>query len=150
LVLDVASPIQAVIILADAATVDQTAGKVHMLGAGWSLTSTPTPPFAVVVLIGIPWDRTNQKIDLQLRLLDADGGEVQVAGPLHTQPLEIKGVLEVGRPAGVAAGTVLDNQLALPVPPLPLLPGRYEWRLDIGEESFSRSFEVIAQQQRQA
>jgi hypothetical protein len=51
-----ASPVLAKLILCDYAVADP-AGKVHMLGAGWSLTSSPTPPHAVVVLMKIPWDR---------------------------------------------------------------------------------------------
>ena len=48
--------IEAQLLLCDAAVADQ-AGKLHMLGAGWSVTSSPTSPQAVAVLLKIPWDR---------------------------------------------------------------------------------------------
>jgi len=37
-----ASPVAAQLILCDAAVADQATGKVHMLGAGWSVTTSPT------------------------------------------------------------------------------------------------------------
>ena len=72
-----ASPLEAQVILCDAAVADP-GGKVHMLGAGWSMTGSPTAPQAVAVLMKIPWDRANQKIPMALRLLDADGKPVKL------------------------------------------------------------------------
>ena len=54
-----ASKVEAKLILCDAAQADPNTGKVHMLGAGWSLTRSPTT-HAVVVLMKVPWDRTNE------------------------------------------------------------------------------------------
>ncbi|MGH3741942.1 MAG: hypothetical protein ACRDT1_11480, partial [Micromonosporaceae bacterium] len=63
-----AAPVEAQLILCDSAQTDASGGKVHMLGAGWSITSTPAAPHAVVVLAKIPWDRANQKIHFRLAL----------------------------------------------------------------------------------
>ena len=95
-----ASPLEIKLILCDAAVADP-AGKLHMLGAGWSLTSTPTAPQAVAMLIKIPWDRANQKLHFALRLLDPDGKQVT--------------------------------------------PGRYEWRLELAEQTLVESFTVRSQ-----
>ncbi len=50
------------LILCDAAQTDAATGKIHMLGAGWTITSSPTAPHAVALMIQVPWDRTNQKL----------------------------------------------------------------------------------------
>jgi hypothetical protein len=52
--------------------------------------------------------------------------------------------VEVGRPAGIAPGSLLDASFVMNVPPLALSPGRYEWRLEIGETSYSAPFTVMA------
>jgi hypothetical protein len=136
-----ASPIDVTLILCDAAQVDPT-GKVHMLGAGWSMTSSPTAPSAVVVLLGIPWDRTNQKIHVRLELTDADGTAVRVPSPLGETIVEIEADVEVGRPPGSPEGIEFAAALAPSIPPLPLPPGRYTWHLRVGDDSRSRSFTV--------
>lgn len=139
-----ASPITAQLLLADAPQVDPTSGKVHLLGAGWSVTGTPTAPQAVVAFIGVPWDRTNQQLPLRLQLLDEDGEQVRLAGPLEEQVVSAETTLEVGRPAGLAAGTTISAPFSLSLPSMPLAPGRYEWRLEVAAEPFSVFFLVQA------
>jgi hypothetical protein len=132
------------LLLCDAAQADP-GGKVHMLGAGWSVTGSPTAPQAVVALIKVPWDRTNQELPLRLQLLDADGHPVLL--PTDTdQPetVDLRSGLEVGRPPGLLAGSTVDASFVMNVPPLPLPAGRYEWRLQCGEEYFSAFFQVQA------
>jgi hypothetical protein len=131
-----ASPIEAIMLLCDAAVTDPS-GKVHMLGAGWSITSSPTAPSAVVVLVKVPWDRANQKLPFSLALEDADGQ------PPPTAP-SADGVIEVGRPPGLDPGTPIDAAFQVTVPSLPLPPGRYTWRLKIAEQEFTTSFQVRA------
>jgi hypothetical protein len=139
-----ASPVEAQVILCDAAVADP-GGKVHMLGAGWSMTGSPTAPQAVALLMKIPWDRANQKIPMALRLLDADGRPVQLPGPMGgAQAIESRAEIEVGRPPGVVHGSPIDASFALNVAPMPLPPGRYEWRLDLADQTFSASFQVRA------
>jgi hypothetical protein len=136
-----ASSLQAQLLLCDAAIADDK-GKVSMLGAGWSVTSSPTPPQAVAVLIKVPWDRANQKLPLKLDMLDGDGNAVQIdAGDMRV-PIHGEGVIEVGRPPGVDPGSPLDAAFVLNVPPLPLSPGRYEWRLEVAELEITTSFQV--------
>ena len=129
-----ASPIEAVILLCDAAQADPT-GKLHMLGAGWSVTSSPTPPSAVAVMVKIPWDRANQKLTTTLALEDADGNPAPGAPAAEA-------ILEVGRPPGLDPGTPIDASFAVTTPSLPLPPGRYTWRLRVAEQEFTASFQV--------
>jgi Family of unknown function (DUF6941) len=136
-----ASPVLAKLILCDHAVADP-AGKVHMLGAGWSLTSSPTPPHAVVVLMKIPWDRADQKIEVSLALLTADGEEVVVQSPTGPVPIAAHAEVEAGRPPGLAPGGPMDASFALNVQPLPLSPGRYQWRLQVAGGVLTESFEV--------
>lgn len=131
------SPIEATLLLCDAAVGDPT-GKLHILGAGWSVTSSPTPASAVAVFMRVPWDRTNEKLSLALFLHDADGRRVQFDG----QAIGIEQELEVGRPAGIDPGTGIDNAFQLTLGPMPLPPGRYQWRLTVSGEQFSVSFQV--------
>lgn len=137
-----ASPLEIKVILCDAAVADP-AGKLHMLGAGWSVTGSPTAPQAVALLIKIPWDRANQRIKLSLRLLDPDGRQISLPGiDGSPTPIGHEGEIEAGRPPGVAPGSMLDAALAISVPPMPLPLGRYEWRLDIADQTISESFAV--------
>lgn len=136
-----ASPIEAHIILCDAAQSDP-AGKLHMLGAGWSSTSSPTAPQAVAVLIKVPWDRANQSLPLRLQLLNADGQPVLLPSPVGQTPILVERTFEVGRPPGIPAGSPIDASFALNVQPMPLEPGRYEWRLELSDDAFSEFFLV--------
>jgi len=134
--------IEAQMLLCDAAVAEQ-GGKLHMLGVGWSITSTPTSPQAVAVLLKIPWDRANERLALMLRLVDDDGRPVAITTTDGTQELTMGGEIEAGRPPGVTPGTQLDAALTFNVPSLPLPPGRYQWRLDVADDTFTSSFQVV-------
>jgi hypothetical protein len=133
--------IEAQLLLCDAAVADP-GGKLHMLGAGWSITGSPTSPQAVAVMLKIPWDRANERLALFLRLVDSDGRPVAVATPDGAQEVTMGGEIETGRPPGVTPGSQLDAALAFSVPSLPLPPGRYQWRLDVADDTFTASFQV--------
>lgn len=139
-----ASPIEAQFILCDAAQADPS-GKMHMLGAGWSMTHTPTPPHALAIMLRIPWDRANQQIQVSAVLEDGDGKPVLLGTP--PVPLRQDAQVEVGRPPGVAPGSMLPASFAVNVPPLPLTPGRYEWRVRVAEQESTASFQVLPQPQ---
>lgn len=136
-----ASPIEAHVILCDAAQAEPTTGKMHMLGAGWSVTTTPTGPHALAIMLRIPWDRSNQKIEVRAKLVDSDGEPVELGSP--KQQIGQDFVVEVGRPPGVAPGSMLPASFAVTVPPLPLALGRYQWRVAVADQEFAISFEVI-------
>lgn len=136
------------VLLADFAQADGGSGKVSALGLGWTVTSTPTPPQAVVILLRVGWNETNRPHELELTLLTADGEHAVVApGPFGDQPLVIEATFEVGRPAGIPEGSDIDHDFALNLSAgLPLEAGaRYEWRLRIDdhhEESWTAPFQV--------
>jgi hypothetical protein len=120
-------------LLADHAVVAE--GKLYINGAGWSVTS-PGAPSAIAVKLDVPWDRTNERLQLRLRLVGQDGEPVIVQGQEGPQAIEITGDAEVGRPAGLAPGSDIDFPLAFQIGPLPLQPGqRYQWVLDIDGET---------------
>jgi hypothetical protein len=137
-----ASPVEVKLILCDSAVADP-AGKVHMLGAGWSLTGVPAAPHAIVLLGKVPWDRTNQQLHLHLELVDGDGQPVTLPDP-NGSPVAVgqEADLEVGRPPGIPPGSMLNAAFALSVPSLHLQPGRYTWRLNFADILDSESFTV--------
>ena len=135
---------RASLILCDFAETDPVGGKVHMLGAGWSITGPQPAMQSVVALIKVGWTEANRPVDFVLRLTDGDGAVVHVPGPAGAQTLEIAGRLEVGRPPGIPEGSEIDASFVVPLQPLPLTPGqRFTWRLSFGEEeAASESFYV--------
>jgi len=133
------------LILCDAAQADVATGKIHMLGAGWTHTTSPPGPHAVALLIQVPWDRTNQKLPLRVELLTDDGKAVTVPGPTGPQPLLNEAELEVGRPPGIAPGSTLSAAFALNVASLPLPTGRYQWRATVDGHLQAESFQVMGE-----
>lgn len=107
---------RATVLLADSAQSDP-AGKVHALGLGWTVTSTPTPPMALVVLIEVDWTEANRKIPFKAELLTADGHNVTARGPLGEQPISLEGEFEAGRPAGIPPGLRCLSRLPSIWPP---------------------------------
>jgi hypothetical protein len=111
-------------------------GKLNVIGGGWSITGPQPAPFAIAMLIQVPWDRTNMEHKLRLELVDSDGQPVMVDTPQGEQPLFLEAGFEVGRPLGIKPGTPIDVPLALNMGPQPIPPGgRYEWRLSINGET---------------
>lgn len=137
-----ASPVEVTMVLCTAALSDSTTGTLSMLGAGWSITGSPTGQQAIALIIKVPWDRANVKLDVTIKLLSADGQSVSLPGPAGAQRVEAIAELEVGRPPGIAHGSYLDASLAVNFPPLPLPPGRYQWRSEVAQTVRTESFTV--------
>ena len=78
---------RAAIVLADFAETDSGTGKVHIIGAGWSVTGPMPGPHAVVAFIQVPADRVGDPIPVTLRLADPTGQLVEVQGPAGMQRL---------------------------------------------------------------
>ncbi|MEA2493545.1 MAG: hypothetical protein QOJ29_1456, partial [Thermoleophilaceae bacterium] len=49
----------------------------------------------------------------------------------QTPMATVDGNFQTGIPAGLRHGSPIDAAVAIPVPPIPLEVGRYEWRLTI-------------------
>lgn len=112
-------------------------GKLNIIGGGWNITGPAPVPSAIAILIEVPWDRTNERHEFTLELVDSDGDPVMGLGASGSEePLRIGGQFEVGRPPGIKRGTPISFPLAINLAPQPLPPdGRYEWRLSINGES---------------
>jgi hypothetical protein len=125
---------RATLLLADYAVVSD--GKLTIVGGGWSQTGPEPAPFGIALLIQVPWDQANTRHTFSVELLDADGEPVVLeTDEEEDQPVSFGGDFEVGRPPGLKPGTPLDFPVAMNSTPLPLEPGRYEWRLIIDGES---------------
>lgn len=137
---------KATLILADYAVVSD--GKLTVVGGGWSQTGPDPSAFGIGLLIQVPWDQANTVHSFSVELLDADGNPVSFeTDEGEQQPVAFGGEFEVGRPPGLKPGTPLDFPVAVNSTPLPLAPGRYEWRLTIdgqGREDWSLPFTVRA------
>jgi hypothetical protein len=122
------------VMLADAA--HAVAGKLYVLGAGWSRI-TPGLPFAVIGKIDVPWHLREEPHTLRLELVDTDGQPFMLPQP---QPEPFLLQLPSFDPAWVGdeikPGTTIDWSFAANVGPgLPLAPDtRYEWRIVINDQ----------------
>ena len=90
---------RASIILADFAETDP-GGKVHILGAGWSVTGPQPGPQAVVGFLQVPPEQAGAAILFTLRLTDQAGAVVEVQGPAGMQPMEASDQVEIREPGG--------------------------------------------------
>jgi hypothetical protein len=109
---------------------EELGGKLYVLGGGWSQLYALGGPsnIALAIKLSIPWTQANEPHDLAIRLLTEDGELVKSdAG----DDIELTGKIEVGRPAGLRAGTSLDMALAARFQGITLEPGRYRFDLEI-------------------
>ncbi len=122
-------------LLADYAVVSD--GKLTIVGGGWSQTGPEPASFGIALLIQVPWDQSNTLHSFTVELLDADGAHVvlETEEDDDEQAVAFGGEFEVGRPPGLKPGTPLDFPVAMNSTPLPLEPGRYEWRLTIDDQA---------------
>ncbi|GAA1855981.1 DUF6941 family protein [Actinomadura bangladeshensis] len=137
------------LILCDSASGDPT-GKIHMLGAGWSMTGTPTAPHAVVVMFTFPHDHAGRKLSLQLSLVDDDGEPVVVGPADQAAPITVQGSVEVPARPDVPDDLPLGTNFTLAVGPMPLPEGRYQWRLDVEGHTKAVRFAVLSPPQKGA
>lgn len=152
---------KATLLLCDAAQVDP-AGKVHILGAGWTVVDSGgrapgddgsdggrlgLPGQAVVAMVHVPWHETVGSHFLRLRLEDADGQAVMVGPPDDQRPMVHEQPFAARRPAGAPEGITIDVPVVVSIGPgMPLQPGRYAWRLEIdgrSHEDWMVSFHVV-------
>ena len=86
-----------ILLLADSA--EALDGKLYTLGAGWNMLRFPQLPapwsFSIALGLDVPWDATNQRHSLPLRIDDPDG---EVVGDTFTMEVE------AGRPPGAIRG----------------------------------------------
>jgi hypothetical protein len=113
-------------LLADAA--QAVNGKLYILGGGWSITGPGPAQMALAIKIEVPWTGANIPHTLELKLINEDGRPVMAPTITGDRPVELSMQFEIGRPAGLKAGTPLDVPLAINLAPLPLEAGsRFIW-----------------------
>lgn len=112
-------------------------GKLHILGAGWDHLTVVGQPvgMALAILVKVPWDETNRRHDLEVRLLTDDGLPVEVQGT----EVQARGPIEVGRPAGLRPGTEITLPVAMGFQGLSLDQGRFVWEFRIAGDLIARS-----------
>ena len=122
-------------LLADHAVVEN--GKLYINGGGWTITGPDPFPYAIALIIEVPWDRANIKHHFRLELLDEDGESVEVPTTSGADALVVEGDFEVTRPLGAKPGTPLPLPIAVNLTPAPPIPAgaRYAWNLSINGET---------------
>jgi len=122
--------VQVTMLLCDHASVAE--GKLYVSGGGWTHISDSPSPFAIALLVNVPWSMADRDLPFTLRLLGADGHQAVVNDATGSRPLQVDGQISVGRPPGTLPGSMLPVPLAFNFPGLPLPPGeRLVWRLEI-------------------
>jgi hypothetical protein len=128
------------LILADAAQVN--GGKLYIMGGGWDqLNVAHALPFThrmgIAASFRVPWNETNQKHNVEIRLVTDDGEEL----------VKIAAQLEVGRPPGIPVGSDQRAQLAADLGVQFKKPGVYAIvALVEGEERSRTTFRVAGGQ----
>jgi hypothetical protein len=128
----------------------EVAGKLYVLGGGWSVYRGSPVTMALAIKIDVPWDEANRPHDVVARLVTEDGGDPVLPDPdgggeLAPRRVEFQGRFEAGRPPGLVPGSDLDAPLAINIAGLPLAVGRYEWQLTIDGDIADRiAFSVMA------
>lgn len=118
--------------LADYASASE--GKLTIVGGGWNVTGPQPVPFAIAVLVEVPWHLTNKRHVVRIELIDLDGNSVTALGADDPESIEMQ--FEIGRPPGLRPGTMLPFGMALNHGPMVLPPGgHYEWRLTVNDEA---------------
>jgi len=78
------------------------AGKLYVLGGGWSIYRGSPVTMALAVKILVPWDAANVPHDFSARLLTEDGGDPVLAtaegGPRRPPSSSRGGSKQDGRP----------------------------------------------------
>lgn len=112
-------------------------GKLYAQGAGWTEIQADTEThFSIAVLVHVPYARTNEKIDLGLRLLTEDGEPFPSEKPLVTNA-----AMEVGRPPGIEKGEETSVPFAVRANRIKFPVGGYRFEASIdGEISAIVSF----------
>jgi len=94
----------------------------------------------LAILIGVPWNATNQRHRLLAELLTEDGNPV--TNPDGT-PVQINGELEVGRPPGIAPGSDINVPIAVNLA-VQMAAGGHRWQVSIdGTVEAEAPFSVI-------
>jgi hypothetical protein len=126
-------------LLCDAA--ESVAGKLYILGGGWTLLHTTTPPaMALAIKLEVPWERAGEPLAIKAALLTASGAPWRVEG----EAVEAGGEVALGTPPGLDETRPLDVVFVMRIAGLVLDPGGYSWRLTVADEHVAEAaFRVL-------
>lgn len=117
-------------------------GKLYVTGGCWDklfAAQLPTqhPHLSLAACILVPWNSTNVKHSLEVRLVDADGRDV-LAEPFTSQ-------FEVGRPPGTTPGSDISTLFVVNLNALSLSKaGTHAFTVKVdGEELGRTAFELV-------
>ena len=131
---------EAVALLCDFA--EEVNGKLYIMGGAWSEVRGPAPiNCAIGVRLATPWNKTNEKHDLAVRLITEDGA---VAEDLNDNRIEATGEFEVGRPPGSLPGNEIVSAFAFQFQGLVVDTGAYRFGFFVDDtELASARFRVL-------
>ena len=128
-------------LLADAVRV--AAGKLYILGGGWSISGPEPVQMAMAMKFDVPWHEADRDHEWELALLDADGRPVLCAAH-REHPVRHAGRFHAHRPRDAHPGIALDVPVAVDLGTVAVPPGgRYVWKLTVdgaGHESWQAAF----------
>lgn len=123
------------LVLADAA--QEAGGKLFVLGGGWTHAASADRPMSMALglIIGVPWDRTNEQHAIRAALVTDDGEAVSVGGTT----VEMATALEIGRPPGLKRGTTLNAVMTMQFNGIVLTAGGYVWEVGVNGDPEARA-----------
>lgn len=134
--------------LADYASQDSD-GKLGLLGAAWSHTSSPTPPQAVAVIVEVPGEQANVQFALEMELKDQHGQPFTIPNPVtgEASPLRVaQNLVAIALPGAPRHVHAVVPFIINAAPGMPLVPDMvYTWSATIDgdrDRSAAASFYV--------
>lgn len=124
-------------------------GRLFLAGGSWSIIGPQPVPFAVALVLELPWNRSAAPVEysLLLRLVSLESDPVLVQAPTGEELTLLDRSVTVG-PGRTGPAHRLRFPVAVNSPALPLPPGDYEWRLWIDQETepgWSAGFVVVGE-----
>jgi hypothetical protein len=132
---------QATLLLCDWAETNPE-GKLYAMGIGWKRIASDQPTFtAVALLLSVPYDQTNTKHNVTIKLMTEDGQPF----PADT-PAAFGFQFEIGRPPGMRRGEDQTVPFAAKINGLILPENGYRWEVIVDDVLLSsESFRAVRQ-----
>jgi hypothetical protein len=117
-------------------------GKLYAMGVGWKRIACDQPTqTAVALLLAVPYDQTNMKHDVAIKLMTEDGQPFP-----SDNPAQFGFQFEIGRPPGMKAGEDQVVPWAAKINGLVLPENGYRWEVLVDNEPLtSESFRAVSQ-----
>lgn len=93
---------QVFLVICDAAQVEESTGKISMLGGDWAVTSPGNPGMSLVVFLRVSWQEIEQSRSFTLRLLDEHQQPVVAPIKGEKRPVQFTGQLSLNENSPVA------------------------------------------------